>query len=460
MLVSNGWSFLDADESEPISSFDIDKANEEGQYIPKWLHGLTLDYSRPLSSLGYDLNPLSTQDLLSLADTALSHRVQARSVLLEGSTDPPGRKITNNGYDFSGSVHLDEITEGIFICALGSLPLFTTTDLKPCTATSGWLSFTEPLSMDHITLVHPEVSVNGQRNPYDSRVEVICAKTGCHLGHYFGKDGGYCINASALNFMPKDRDIPTSYSRKLWMEDLVESNVSAARFTPVSWKRLTDGSLSSSNKLLLSVLQQYNLLERVALGAGCFWHVEYALSRLPGVVHTTVGFAGGIMKKPTYSNVSKGDSGHAEVVLVTFDPHTISPSVLFDCFFAMHDPTMVRAHGQRAQGLGQYRSCIILDNNEMIQIASHALDECRRTLGLGLSTEILLMSKDIEWFWPAEDRHQRYEERVKRRESATLTIENWMMEYARRSTSIWGSSNTIPIAWDDDGDDGFARMMI
>ena len=458
MLVSNGWSFLDADDSEPTSAFDVDKANEEGQYIPKWFHDVTLDDGRPLSSLGYDLNPIASQNLLVLADTVLSPSLQARSVLLDGSTDPPGRKLTNNGYDFSGSVQVDEIPKGIFLCALGSLPLFATPDLKPCTATSGWLSFTQPLSSDHITLVYP-IDPLSKEKPYDNRIEVICARTGCHLGHYFGKDGGYCINASALNFLPIQRD---SDRNGMWiMKDSVEYIQSVGHFAPVSWKLLRDGATSNSQKLLLSLLQDGDSsFERVALGAGCFWHVEHALRRLPGVVETTVGFAGGTvgLKKPMYSDVSNGDTGHAEVVWVTFDPYVLPPSKLFDCFFAMHDPTMVRAHGKRAQGTGQYRSCIFVDNEEMKQTANQVLKECQRNVGLGLSTEIICMPQDIEWFWPAEDRHQRYEERVKRRAPLTLNIKNWMMEYARRSSSIWGSSETIP--FEDDGDDGMARIMI
>ena len=94
----------------------------------------------------------------------------------------------------------------------------------------------------------------------------------------------------------------------------------------------------------------------------------------------------------------------------------------------------------------------------MKQTANQVLKECQRNVGLGLSTEIICMPQDIEWFWPAEDRHQRYEERVKRRDPLPLYIKNWMMEYARRSSSIWGSSETMP--FEDDGDDGMARIMI
>jgi len=436
-----------------MSAFDVDKANEEGQYIPKWFHNETLedDDSRPLSFLGYDLNPISSQDLLSMADAILSSKLQGRSVLLHGSTDPPGRKITNNGYDFSGSVQSEDIPAGIFVCALGSLPLFATTDLKPCTTTSGWLSFSQPLSDDHITLVFPNVSSTTEKT-YDNRIEVICARTGCHLGHYFGKDGGYCINASCLNFLSLQ-----SKSRKINMTEMEDPMLS---YGPASWILFRERSTSTSHRLLSSVIQDYCGTERVVLGAGCFWHIEHALRRLPGVIQTSVGFAGGFkgMNQPTYSEVSKGDTGYAEVVCVTFDPFILSPYTLFDCFFAMHDPTIVRAHGKRTQGTGQYRSCIFVDNDEIRNIAHEVLAQCQRKLGLGLSTEIIFMPDDIEWFFPAEDRHQQYEQKVKGRDPMTLTIKSWIMIYARRSTSIWGSSETI--VYEDDGDDGMARIII
>ena len=164
--------------------------------------------------------------------------------------------------------------------------------------------------------------------------------------------------------------------RKIWSEDFAEAR---GHYHPYSWERLRSKKLSPSENMLASLIQESGRFDRVALGAGCFWHVEHALSRLPGVVNTTVGFAGGTGKQnPTYADVSNGDTGHAEVVLVTFDPLILSSRTLFDCFFAMHDPSMVRSHGKRAQGSGQYRSCIIVESDEMSGVAEDALDECQK----------------------------------------------------------------------------------
>ena len=74
-------------------------------------------------------------------------------------------------------------------------------------------------------------------------------------------------------------------------------------------------------------------------GAGCFWGVELAFARLPGVVHTDVGYAGGSVQEPTYRIVSSGRSGHAEVVRVGYDPSQITFQQLLDVFFDIHDPT-------------------------------------------------------------------------------------------------------------------------
>ena len=145
-----------------------------------------------MSPLGFSLRKLSSTEIereASFLDAL------ANSVLLEGATDPPQRKITSNGYDLKGSTSQLDLKLGVFCCAIGGLPLFTSLDLSPTTASPGWLSFSRPVADDHVILVKPNA------NSIDQRIEVLCAKTRCHLGHYFGIGEGYCINASALNFV-------------------------------------------------------------------------------------------------------------------------------------------------------------------------------------------------------------------------------------------------------------------
>ena len=410
VLVANGWSFLDPDENEPLSAFDVDAANIEGQYKPKW--GGHFDKKIVLSQLGFSLQKLPTEEIQEEA-TALKSDL-SRSVLLEGATDPPGVKETHNGVNFSGS--MQHIPEGVFFCALGGMPLFSSFDLSPSTATSGWLSFSRPLSPDHVVLVEPKAG------SLDQRVEVLCAKTGCHLGHYFGSDG-YCINASALNFISS-----------------LEKSAGVPLQRPFSWKPLVNNH-DRSSCLLSGVFRNLIQTETIILGAGCFWHVEFSLGRLPGVTSTEVGYAGGSVAKPTYEQVCHSNTGHAEVVRVEFDPTVLPPKQLLDCFLAMHDPTKVRAMGKHAQGTGQYRSCIFVESPEAKQIASDSLLECRSQLGKELSTEIRM----VEHYWTAEDRHQYHDEKRNPEKHCTTfpSVVEWLSEYGKRAKSIMGSATTL-----------------
>lgn len=441
VLFANGWSFLDPDETEPMSAFDIDAANAEGQYKPKWGVTETDDQMMQLhlSTLGFNLKRMDSDEILSEAKGIPN---SSREVLLEGGTDKPNAKTTNDGYDFSGSV--SSFDKGLFTCAIGGNPLFTTNDLSPLTASSGWLSFFRAVSKDHIKLVYPE------KDSIDQRVEVVDPKTGCHLGHYFGEDG-FCINANALNFFPC-----SGGGKEYW-------NMASH---PISWQSLRSENDESSklpvSKGIIGQVLSHNIQSRtILLGAGCFWHVEYALRRLPGVIETKVGYAGGSFASPTYEDVCKKETQHAEVVKVEFDPNVCDPRKLIDCFLALHDPTIIRAHGKRSVGSGQYRSCIFPLDSDMDRIALDAVTDCRKQLAKLLSTEVKPLTLDS--FWIAEDRHQLHDERVKKKSGKdieTLSEMDWLLEYARRSEAIFGSSGTMQVAIDDSDDDGIARMMI
>jgi len=427
VLLANGWSFLDVDESEKLSPFDVDAANEEGLYRPKWgqedgaVSGI-------LSLLGFLSTPLTTEQVES--DGAGLHSDLSRHVLLEGATDPRGTKTTHNGYSFAGSVQ--HIEPGIFVCAIGGLPLFSTSDISPSTAANGWLSFVRPLSPDHVTHIEPATDAT------DQRVEVVCSKSGCHLGHYFGKSDGYCINASALNFSPVN---PVNTG-----SDEGSKFVVAA---PASYRSLEAAEETQRIKLLRIMLVENTRTSSIVVGAGCFWHAEFALRRLVGIVDTVAGFAGGTRQCPSYESVCEGQTGHAEVVFVEFDSQVLDPRVLIDCFLALHDPTKVKAHGKHAAGIGQYRSSVFLPSCEtgMKEIVREALDDCESQLQKALSTEVRVMTSNVDdWFWTAEERHQRRDERrnkYKAEDLSTLSAFDWLELYGRRSASIIGSSQTM-----------------
>lgn len=147
--------------------------------------------------------------------------------------------------------------------------------------------------------------------------------------------------------------------------------------------------------------------ERATFGAGCFWGVEEAFRRVPGVVDTAVGYMGGTLDRPTYRDVCTDRTGHAEVVEVTFDPARVSYGQLLDVFWSIHDPT--RKNRQGPDVGTQYRSAIFFhsDAQRDAALASKARLEAAGRWPRPIMTEITPAST----FWRAEEYHQRYLEK-------------------------------------------------
>lgn len=138
----------------------------------------------------------------------------------------------------------------------------------------------------------------------------------------------------------------------------------------------------------------------VLLGCGCFWSKEYYLSRLPGVKATHVGFAGGHVLAPTYQEVCTKQTGHAEVVRVTYNPAELPLKELLKYFFSLHDATIDR----RGRG-GQYRSSIFFpENKEAERSLAWQMLAHLKAKGIDVVTEI---ATEVV-FYPAAGRHQQY----------------------------------------------------
>ncbi len=147
--------------------------------------------------------------------------------------------------------------------------------------------------------------------------------------------------------------------------------------------------------------------EIATFGAGCFWGVEAAFRRTPGVVDTAVGYSGGHLDKPTYKDVCTDETGHAEVVLVSFDPEKLSFSQLLDVFWKIHDPTQLNRQGPDFGK--QYRTAIFFHSPEQEEIARKSKQalEASEKFNRPIATEI----SPAKHFWRAEEYHQRYLEK-------------------------------------------------
>ena len=146
-------------------------------------------------------------------------------------------------------------------------------------------------------------------------------------------------------------------------------------------------------------------MEIAILGLGCFWGPEIKFSKLKGIMKTEVGYCGGNTKETTYKEVCTGNTNHAEVVKLDFDPDIISYEKILDFFFEIHDPTTLNSQGPDFGT--QYRSEIFYLNDKQKKISENAI----KKINSSLSGKVVTKSSLLKNYCPAEEYHQRYLEK-------------------------------------------------
>lgn len=257
----------------------------------------------------------------------------------------------------------DNKEAGLYVDLISGVPLFSSKDKFD--SGTGWPSFTKPVAPEVLT-----EKIDSSAGMV--RTEVSAAVSASHLGHVFDDGPGeaglrYCINSASLRFIPEYELEREGY----------------AHYRPAAGRR-------------------YALF-----AAGCFWGTEGYFRQLDGVVETGVGYSGGTTLNPTYNEVLRGDTGHAETLRITYDPAVISYADLLRHFFRMHDPTTPDRQGND-RGT-QYRSAVFVTNAEESAEARRVLAELEAAVTWNdpAVTEIRLAGA----FYPAEPYHQDYLEK-------------------------------------------------
>jgi len=147
-----------------------------------------------------------------------------------------------------------------------------------------------------------------------------------------------------------------------------------------------------------------NGLETATLGGGCFWCLEAVYQQVSGVKAVESGYSGGHVRNPSYEQVCVGDTGHAEVVRVTFDPSVITYREILEIFFAIHDPTTLNRQGHDVGP--QYRSVIFTHSEAQRATAEYVMQEL--TAAKVFDEPLVTQVEPEQPYWRAEDGHQNY----------------------------------------------------
>ena len=284
------------------------------------------------------------------------------AVVCNAATEPPFQNAYWNHHE-----------AGIYVDIASGEPLFSSTDKFD--SGTGWPSFTRPIDAGNIV-------EKKDREFGMVRTEVRSKHGDSHLGHVFDdgpKDKGglrFCINSASLRFVPVAKFEAEGYGRFLPLFNKVEA---ARKESPKAAAPKT---------------------ETVEFAGGCFWGMQHILRKIPGVISTDVGYAGGQVRNATY----RDHEGHAEAVRVEYDPKKLPFEQLLRWYFRMHDPTTKDRQGNDRGS--SYRSAIFYHTDAQRKTAEAFIERLNKKgkWGAPIVTEV----KKADQYWKAEEDHQDY----------------------------------------------------